>query len=91
MQSRRNKTQQNLTPAAANTKASSTNADPTNKAEHGDSSANDNDIEMSNEDAVLRLDQDVSLPKSNYTLHHLYNFLCSHHHSTYPGKVPWRC
>jgi hypothetical protein len=72
MQSRRNKTQQNSTPAAANTKASSTNADPTNKAEPGDSSANDDDIEMSNEDAALRLDQDVSLPKSNYIL----NLIC---------------
>lgn len=63
MRSTRNKTQAESASAAINTKASSTNADPTNKNEVGES---EDDIEMSNDDALLRLDQDVSLPKSKH-------------------------
>ena len=48
-----------------NTKASSTTTDPKSKIEAAYDSPIDDDIEMSNEDAVLRHDQDVSLPKSN--------------------------
>jgi hypothetical protein len=40
-------------------------ADAKSKVEAADDSPMDDDIEMSNDDAVLRHDQDVSLPKSN--------------------------
>ena len=67
MKSKRNKAQDNQTPAAlplANTKASSLTNEPKHKIEAEESSSKDDDIEMSNEDAILRLDQDVALPKS---------------------------
>jgi hypothetical protein len=61
MRSTRTKNLAESVSGASNTKASSANADPANKNEVGES---EDDIDMSNEEALPRFDQDVSLPKS---------------------------
>lgn len=62
MQSKRNKTTVQAT--LANTNASST----ANEHLQKDDSCPDDDFDMSNEDALVRLDQEVSLPKSKFLL-----------------------